>query len=265
MSAKGNPPEALLAIDGFMPNASDRDAWMRKTRVRLSFSKATNGDGQVTLAEFQANLKPSTRKKIEQRLDSGWKFDAAKWAASQARHAHDTAKYDLKKVFMLFDADGDGKLDIRELGRALRGLALAGGHDFDDDGSFPRCGLDVFVAGRAMSVPPSRRSSRACRRKRPCTRIVGRIVSRGFGGSGTSALDEIRKPIACKERPAKISRPTRLYAIDFIHSGRSSSRVRPSSTRPAGHSPPPSDPWPASSTCSAPTAPDSKPRSRSSS
>ena len=40
----------------------------------------TNGDGKVSLAEFNANLHPKTRKKIEEKLSSGWTFDAAKWA-----------------------------------------------------------------------------------------------------------------------------------------------------------------------------------------
>merc|ERR1711990_254371 len=49
----------------------------------------TNGDGSVDLAEFEANLKPKTRKKIEEKLDAGWTFDAEKWDASVARHASD--------------------------------------------------------------------------------------------------------------------------------------------------------------------------------
>ena len=49
----------------------------------------TNGDGQVTLAEFEANLDPKTRKKIEEKLDGGWTFDKGLWEASQERHAND--------------------------------------------------------------------------------------------------------------------------------------------------------------------------------
>ena len=41
----------------------------------------------MTLEEFQANLKPKTRKKIEQKLEAGWTFDAEKWKASCDRHA----------------------------------------------------------------------------------------------------------------------------------------------------------------------------------
>jgi len=47
----------------------------------------TNGDGYVDVKEFEDNLKPKTRKKIEEKLDAGWKFDEAKWKESQARHA----------------------------------------------------------------------------------------------------------------------------------------------------------------------------------
>ena len=49
----------------------------------------TNGDGVVSLKEFEENLYPATRKKIEDKLDSGWTFDAKAWADSQARHAND--------------------------------------------------------------------------------------------------------------------------------------------------------------------------------
>ena len=39
----------------------------------------TNGDGMVSLAEFDANLKPKTRAAIEAKLSEGWVFDKAKW------------------------------------------------------------------------------------------------------------------------------------------------------------------------------------------
>jgi len=80
----------------------------------------TNGDGVVSLEEFEANLLPKTRKKIEDRLNAGWKFDPAKWADSLARHQ----RWDLSKVFKQFDVDGDGKLNIGELKRAFRALGL---------------------------------------------------------------------------------------------------------------------------------------------
>ena len=46
----------------------------------------TNGDGNISLAEFQENLLPKTRKKIEMKLEAGWTFDKEKWEASLARH-----------------------------------------------------------------------------------------------------------------------------------------------------------------------------------
>jgi len=59
-----------------------------KMQVDIDMFKSfdTNGDGFVTLEEFQANLKPKTRLKIEEKLDGGWKFDKDKWDASLARH-----------------------------------------------------------------------------------------------------------------------------------------------------------------------------------
>ena len=59
---------------------------------------------QVTLEEFEQNLRPKTRKKIEERLMAGWQFDHQKWAASMARHQ----RWDMSKVFKQFDVDGDG-------------------------------------------------------------------------------------------------------------------------------------------------------------
>jgi len=80
----------------------------------------TNGDGSITLEEFEENLKPKTRKKIEQKLEEGWKFDAEAWAASVARHK----KYDMAVVFKQFDNDGDDKLTLREFMRAFRAIGL---------------------------------------------------------------------------------------------------------------------------------------------
>ena len=47
----------------------------------------TNGDGKVSLEEFQANPFDKTRAKIEEKLKKGWAFDADAWAASVERHS----------------------------------------------------------------------------------------------------------------------------------------------------------------------------------
>jgi Ca2+-binding EF-hand superfamily protein len=80
----------------------------------------TNGDGYVSMEEFDANLKPKTRRKIELKLEGGWKFDKEAWDASVARHK----KYDMATVFNDFDVDSDGKLTLREFMRAFRALGL---------------------------------------------------------------------------------------------------------------------------------------------
>ena len=52
----------------------------------------TNGDGFVSLAEFEQNLYPWTRKKIEELLDAGWNLEVRAgevWEASMKRHAND--------------------------------------------------------------------------------------------------------------------------------------------------------------------------------
>jgi Ca2+-binding EF-hand superfamily protein len=80
----------------------------------------TNGDGFVSMEELDANLKPKTRRKIEMKLEGGWKFDKATWDASVARHN----KWNMAEVFKNFDQDNTGKLDIYTLARAFRALQL---------------------------------------------------------------------------------------------------------------------------------------------
>ena len=43
----------------------------------------------VAEGERVPDAREQARKKIEEKLDSGWTFDANAWAASQARHAND--------------------------------------------------------------------------------------------------------------------------------------------------------------------------------
>ena len=55
-----------------------------------------NGDGVLTVEEFDAFLPLALRAKIEAKLDAGWKFDEEKWKASQERHA----QWSMAKVFV---------------------------------------------------------------------------------------------------------------------------------------------------------------------
>merc|ERR550514_1189216 len=80
----------------------------------------TNGDGMVSLEEFEANLHPKTRAKIEEKIKKGWAFDADAWAKSVERHS----RLNMAKVFNAFDFDQDGFLDIEELKRAFRAMGL---------------------------------------------------------------------------------------------------------------------------------------------
>merc|ERR1719487_708650 len=80
----------------------------------------TNGDGKVSLEEFEANLKPKTRAKIEEKLAGGWVFDRDLWQASADRHS----KWNMAKVFKQFDSDADGFLSMGEFKRGFRALGL---------------------------------------------------------------------------------------------------------------------------------------------
>ena len=68
-----------------------RDGTKMEMDKEMFKSFDTNGDGQITLTEFEANLLPKTRKKIEMKLEGGWTFDKTKWDESCARHANDGA------------------------------------------------------------------------------------------------------------------------------------------------------------------------------
>ena len=72
------------------------------------------------MEELDSTLPKALRDKIDAKIDLGWFFDKALWEKSIARHQ----KWDMKKIFADFDADGDGKLDIYEIARALRAMGL---------------------------------------------------------------------------------------------------------------------------------------------
>jgi len=80
----------------------------------------TDKDGYVDMKEIDANMNDKLRAKIEKKIEMGWEFDKEKWDASVKRHK----KWDMKKIFAQFDADGDGKLDIYEIARAFRAMGL---------------------------------------------------------------------------------------------------------------------------------------------
>jgi len=63
-----------------------RDGEKMEMDKKMFDSFDSNGDGFVTLVEFQENILPKTRKKIEMKLEEGWTFDKIKWDESCDRH-----------------------------------------------------------------------------------------------------------------------------------------------------------------------------------
>ena len=66
-----------------------RDGTKMEVDKAMFDSFDTDGDGYISLVEFQENIQPKTRRKIELKLESGWKFDEIKWAESAERHKDD--------------------------------------------------------------------------------------------------------------------------------------------------------------------------------
>jgi hypothetical protein len=83
-----------------------------------------DGDGKVTINEFDANLKDKTRKAIEEKLKSGFVFDKAKWQAGAKPPTAGPVGMTVGRAFMQFDVDGNGSLDLDELKRGTQARDL---------------------------------------------------------------------------------------------------------------------------------------------
>ena len=79
-----------------------------------------DGDGKITINEFDANLKDKTRKAIEEKLKSGFVFDKEKWKAGAKPPTAGPVGMSVGRAFMQFDVDGNGSLDIDELKRGTQ-------------------------------------------------------------------------------------------------------------------------------------------------
>ena len=55
-----------------------------------------DGDGKISLEEFEKNMPMPLREKLDEALAGGWQFDEEKWKESLARHADDV--FDPAKV-----------------------------------------------------------------------------------------------------------------------------------------------------------------------
>ena len=63
-----------------------RDGSKMEVDQKMFDSFDEDGDGYISLVEFQSQIQPKTRRKIELKLESGWKFDKAAWDASNERN-----------------------------------------------------------------------------------------------------------------------------------------------------------------------------------
>ena len=150
----------------------------------------SNGDGYCDMEELEKNMEPKLRKKIEEKLDAGWKFDKETWDASVARHK----KYDMKQIFAQFDADGDGKLDIYEIARAFRALGLP-----KRDGS--KMEMDKVRSPLPCTfLLPFTAYVHALRRPRSYTHPQAMFKSFDSNGDGFVTLEEFQENLLPKTR-----------------------------------------------------------------
>jgi len=139
----GNPKVSLAAffrqVDTDMSGALDAGELKRALRaIGLGAEQAegsmatldTDGDGKVTLLEFEAGLGPAARRALEAQLNAEGRLDSFR------------PLVDVARVFQQLDQDGSGTLSAAELGAALHALGVVGvdlaecmaGFDEDADG-----------------------------------------------------------------------------------------------------------------------------------
>jgi Ca2+-binding EF-hand superfamily protein len=112
--------------DGMLKRAFRALGLKKRSGDKLEMDEAmfktfdTNGDGVVSLQEFEANCPPAVRALIIEKLEGGWKFDPELWKESMNRHR----TVNFAKIFKKFDMDGDGCLDFREMQRAFRAMGM---------------------------------------------------------------------------------------------------------------------------------------------
>ena len=112
--------------DGMLKRAFRALGLKKRSGDKLEMDEAmfktfdTNGDGVVSLQEFEANCPPAVRALIIEKLEGGWKFDPELWEESMNRHR----TVNFSKIFKNFDMDGDGCLDFREMQRAFRAMGM---------------------------------------------------------------------------------------------------------------------------------------------
>lgn len=107
-----------------------------------------DGDGKITINEFDANLKDKTRKAIEEKLKSGFVFDKEKWKAGAKPPTAGPVGMSVGRAFMQFDVDGNGSLDIDELKRGTQA------HYLCKRASSAYCTRAIVLLARELCMKP---------------------------------------------------------------------------------------------------------------